>query len=122
AVAVLGAEALCADDEHAVLRQPAPREGLQPGAYRRRQRARTAHVEAQLDRRRDLVHVLAARAGSAHKALLQLVLVERQFVGDAQSRHRAEILVLAAPRLKPSRRFARGAVTVSGRKDRAASP
>ncbi len=43
-----------------------------------------AHVEAQLDGGRDLVDVLAAGAGGADKALLQLVVVNRKGVVDVQ--------------------------------------
>ena len=79
-----------------VRRRPASRASR---AHRPGQRGRAAHVEAQLDRGRDLVDVLPAGAGGAHEAFLDLPLVEHDLVGDAHgtsSVATVEIPVVAA--------------------------
>src|SRR5262249_6387047 len=83
AVALLGAVVLRRDHQHAVAREPSAREPLEPRAHLVGERGRTAHVEAQLHRGRELVDVLPARAGGADEALDELALVERDMVGDA---------------------------------------
>src|SRR5262249_34389362 len=82
-VALLGAVALRGDDEHAVERHPPAGEAGQPQPHVLAQIRRAAHVEAKLHRARELVDVLAARTGSADEALLELVLVDADRVGDA---------------------------------------
>ena len=77
AVALLRAEALGADDEHALVRDAPPGEPHQPVAHGERQAAGMAHVETQLDRGRDLVDVLPARPRGADEALLEVALVDR---------------------------------------------
>src|SRR5690606_7748957 len=68
AVALLGAEALGLDHQHALVGQAPVAAGQQALAHRLGQRRRVGHVEAQLDRGRDLVDVLAAGAAGADEA------------------------------------------------------
>ena len=74
AVAFLRAVALRDEQEHAVLRHPPPGELGQARQHTRGQRRRARGVEAQLHGRGNLVHVLPARAGRQHEALLDLLL------------------------------------------------
>src|SRR5579871_3381576 len=60
AILLLTALVARADEERAVLDDPAPREAHQSCAHRRRKRAVLRQQEAQLDRTRHLVDVLAA--------------------------------------------------------------
>src|SRR5260370_5576854 len=81
-VARLGAVTLRIDDEHALARQPAAGEPFeaQPDLIGQ---ARPGDVEAQLDRGRDLVDVLAARPRGAQEALLDVALVDHNAGRDA---------------------------------------
>ena len=81
-VARLGAMALRIDDEHALARQAAAGEPLEPPPDLVGQ-VRAGDVEAQLDRGRDLVDVLAARSRGAQEALLDAALVDRNAGRDA---------------------------------------
>ena len=76
AVALLGAEALRVDHDHAVLGHALAGEAIEPkcGIFRQRDPAR---VETQLRRGRELVDVLPAGAGSAHEGDIDVVLVDR---------------------------------------------
>src|SRR6266700_3137597 len=81
-VARLGAVTLRIDDEHALAREPPAGEPLEPLSNLLRQ-IRSRDVEAQLDRGRDLVDVLAARSRGAQEALLDAALVDRNAGRDA---------------------------------------
>src|SRR5690606_20318107 len=72
AVAVLGAEALRRQHQHAVTGDPAVAPRQQALAHRLRQRRRAGDVETQLDRGGDLVDVLPARPGRTHESFDQL--------------------------------------------------
>src|SRR5205085_2457612 len=82
AIALLGAMALCGDDEHAVAGETVARKPLEPHAHTVWQRGRMAHVETQLHRAGDLVDVLPARPGGADEAFRKLGLVDADAVGD----------------------------------------
>src|SRR5690606_11572982 len=84
AVALLGAEALRVDHQHAVVGQPpvAPRQ--QARTQRLWQRRRAGDVEPQLDGAGNLVDVLPAGAAGAHEALDDLRLRDRQAGADAE--------------------------------------
>src|SRR5262245_12327413 len=71
-VLLLRPEALGADDQHAVLRQPPAGKPHQPRANAGRQARRTGDIEAQLDGGRNLVDVLPARSRGAYELLAQL--------------------------------------------------
>src|SRR5690606_34304345 len=81
AVALLGAEALGGDHQHALRGHPPVAARKQALAHRLRQRWRAGDVEAQLDRRRHLVDVLAAGTRRADETLHDLVF------GDSYRRH-----------------------------------
>src|SRR3954470_12220778 len=83
AVALLGAMALCADDQHAVAGEAAAGEALEPGAHVIGKVGRAAHIETKLDGARDLVDVLPARPRGADEAFIQLVVVDGDAAGDA---------------------------------------
>src|SRR3546814_645003 len=68
AVALLGAEALRAEHQHAVAGDAPIAPGQQAFAHRFRQRRRIGDVEAQLHRRGHLVDVLPARTRRTHEA------------------------------------------------------
>src|SRR5262249_43899223 len=85
-VAFLGAVALRGDHEHARLGEAAAGDAREPRPHVLAQARRAAHVEAKLDRARELVDVLSARAGGADEALLELILVDADGVGDADHR------------------------------------
>ena len=76
-VALLGAESPRVDDEHPVVGETATRDGGETLAHVVGQGRGPRHVETQLHRGRDLVHVLTARPGGAHEVLLELGLVDR---------------------------------------------
>ncbi|KIT90169.1 hypothetical protein QT21_00075, partial [Staphylococcus aureus] len=81
AVAFLGAGALGMDDDDALLGHALTGDALQPRVDIRRQH-RAAAVVAQLCRGRQLVDVLAAGAGGANEADLDIVLVDCDRMGD----------------------------------------
>src|SRR5262245_19870000 len=83
AVGLLRAVALRLDHQHALAGEPSAGEPLEPRTHLGGQARRAAHVEAQLDRGRDLVDVLPARAGGADEALLELALVDLDSTADA---------------------------------------
>src|SRR6185312_13503284 len=62
AVALLRAEALRLDDEHALVGEPPAGEAFKAHTHFARQRRRRPHVETQLHRRRNLVDVLPTRS------------------------------------------------------------
>src|SRR5262249_2365310 len=72
AVARLGAMAVGVDHEHALAGEPAAGEAFEPRAHVVGKARRAAHVEAQLNRARELVDVLPARARGANEVLLEL--------------------------------------------------
>src|SRR5262249_32940148 len=86
AVARLGAMAVGVDHEHALAREPAAGEAFEPRAHVVGKARRAAHVEAQLNRARQLVDVLPARAGGASEVLLELALGDADRRGDADHR------------------------------------
>ena len=86
AVARLGAMTLGVDHQHAVARQPPAGEALEPGAHIVGKALRAAHVEAQLDRARELVDVLSARTRGTDEVLLELALADADRTGDADHR------------------------------------
>src|SRR5215218_2418728 len=90
AVALLGAMALCADDQHAVAGEAAAGEALEPGAHVIGKVGRAAHIETQLNGARELVDVLPAGPRGADEAFIQLVVVDSDAVGDAD--HAATIV------------------------------
>src|SRR5690606_4497099 len=67
-VALLGAEALGADHQHAGIGDPAIAARQQARAHVFGQRRRAGDVEAQLDRGGDLVDVLSTRPARTHEA------------------------------------------------------
>src|SRR5215831_17116698 len=83
AIALLGAETLRLDHDHAVLGHALAGE---PGKARRRvmRQRDAACIETQLRRGRDLVDVLPAGSGGADEADLDVVLVEEEIAGDPQ--------------------------------------
>src|SRR5262245_43322876 len=80
AIALLGAETLRGDNEHAVAGKAVTGEILHALPDRLGQRGRMPHVEAKLHRARKLVDVLPARARGADKSLLDLVVIDRDRV------------------------------------------
>ena len=78
AVARLAGEALRENDDDAVLRRARARRDGSAARRRRRAGRRAARVEAQLDRRRNLVDVLPAGAGGAREGLAQFALVDEK--------------------------------------------
>jgi len=81
AVAPLSAVAVCLDDENPIGGQALPGQSHQPPTDILRQRRRALHVEAQLHRRGDLVHVLPARPRRTHKTFHQLARIQRDTRG-----------------------------------------
>lgn len=71
-IALLRTEALCEQAEDTIGIYPPTCELEQAGAHGIRQGHTVQDVEAQLNRRRDLVDVLTPRPGSAHKTEFQL--------------------------------------------------
>lgn len=71
-ITLLRAEALCEQAEDTLGIDPTARELEQPGAHSIRQSITAQHIEAQLNRRRDLVDVLTPGPGSTHKTEFQL--------------------------------------------------
>ena len=82
AIALLRPEVPRDDDDHAIRGHPPPGERTQPCACRLIEIRRARRVEAELHRGGDLVDVLAAGAAGANKDLFDLVLVDRETVGD----------------------------------------
>src|SRR5579859_6972513 len=82
AVAFLGAVPLRLDDEHAFVREPRSRQGLEPKPHSRREAGALAEVPAQFHGARHLVDVLPTRARGAHEAQLELPGIERQTVAQ----------------------------------------
>src|SRR5471032_186532 len=76
AVALLGAETLRMNHDHAVLSHALAGKAIEPkcGIFRQHD---PACVETQLCRGRELVDVLPAGAGSAHERYIDVVLVDR---------------------------------------------
>src|SRR5512141_1508776 len=70
------------DHQHAVSRHPLPCEPDQPLPHPFGQGPGVAHVEAHLDRRRDLVDVLPAGPGGADEPLLEIALVDADLPPD----------------------------------------
>src|SRR5690606_15465743 len=89
AVAVLGAEALRLQHQHAIVGDAAVALGQQPFAHRFGQRRRARHVEAQLHRGGDLVDVLTARAAGADEAFDEFVFRNLDVHADASRPARA---------------------------------
>src|SRR5579863_1616256 len=83
AVALLGAEALRVNHDHAVLGHAVAGEPDEARLRIRRQRD-PARVEAQLRGSGELVDVLAARPGGAHEGNIELVLVDHKVAGNPQ--------------------------------------
>jgi hypothetical protein len=77
AVPILGWELPRVDDQHALVSHLLPGDADQALAHVIRQRWRVPRVESKLDRRRHLVHVLAARPRRAHKILLNFAIRDR---------------------------------------------
>ena len=69
------------DQQHAISGHAAPREREQP-IFHIGWEGGGAHIEAELDGRRDLVDVLTARPGGAYEALFDLALVYGNGVGN----------------------------------------
>src|SRR6476619_1607567 len=90
AVALLGAMALCADDQHAVAGEAAAGEALEPGAHVIGEVGRAAHSETRLHGAREHVDVLPARPRGADEAFIQLAVVDGDAAGDAD--HAATIV------------------------------
>jgi hypothetical protein len=82
AIEFLAAEAVCGDDQHAFAADALAAQHAQAIEYRGMQRYRSRDVEAELHGGRDLVDVLATRAGSADEGKLDLALVERDAGGN----------------------------------------
>ena len=79
AVALLHAEALGGDDEHAVIGQPLAGQPLQPLLHVLGKDGECAHVEAQLHGGLHLVDVLPAGTRGADEAFLKFVFVDRRW-------------------------------------------
>jgi len=82
AIALLRPEAPRYDDENAIGGHPPPGEQAQSRTGRFIEARRLEGIEAELDRGGDLVDVLSAGAAGADENLLELVLVDRDVVGD----------------------------------------
>src|SRR5262249_60539278 len=78
-----GARALGIDHQPAVAVDPPAGEALEPRAHVVGKALRAAHVEAQLDRARELVDVLSARTRGTDEVLLELALADADRTGDA---------------------------------------
>src|SRR5665213_1110476 len=83
AIALLAAEALRRDHDNTVLRHPPPSPGFEAAPHALVQVWRCIDREAQLNRARHLVDVLAARAARPDELLLDLALVQGDGVGDS---------------------------------------
>src|SRR6187399_3546837 len=82
-VALLCAEALGVDHDHAILGHALPGNPVQPQGRVFRQ-CDLARIETELSRSRELVDVLPARPGGADEADLDVVLVDRKVAGNPQ--------------------------------------
>src|SRR6516225_4813190 len=82
AIALLRPETPRHDDENAVGGHPPSGEQAQSGSRRFVEARRAEGIEAELDRGGDLVDVLSAGAAGANEDLFDLVLVDRDAVGD----------------------------------------
>jgi len=82
-VAPLRAVSLRDDDQNAIAREPGAAESLKPRSHFLRQRWRLPHIEAKLDRGRELIDILPARARSAHEAFFDFALVDADLCVDA---------------------------------------
>ena len=82
AIARLRPVTLRGDDEHAFAGHARSGELLKTRPHLGRQRRRSAHVEAKLNRGRELVDVLPARTGGPYEAFFDLALVDVDLVGD----------------------------------------
>src|SRR5208282_2272155 len=82
AIALLRPETPRHDDENAINGHPPSGEQAQSGSRRFVEARRVEGIEAELDRGGDLVDVLSAGAAGANEDLFDLVLVDRDVVGD----------------------------------------
>jgi hypothetical protein len=82
-VAPLRAMTLRGDDQNAVAREPGADEPLKPRAHTLLQRWRSPHVEAKLDRGRELVDILPAWTRRANKAFFEFAFVDADMGVDA---------------------------------------
>ena len=83
AVALLGAESLCVDHDHAVLGHALAGEPVQPRLGVGRQHDPPG-IEPQLRGGRELVDVLSAWTGSANEADIDIVFVDHEVAGNPQ--------------------------------------
>src|SRR5690606_12679848 len=111
AVAVLGAEALGVEYQHAVVGETAIALGEQAFAHGFGQRRRVGDVEAQLDRGRDLVDVLTAGTRRAHEALDDFGVRD---VDGRRSRHGASLARRCAGAPGSVGKFDQADATVAG--------
>lgn len=81
AVALLGAEAICAQHNFTIEREPAPGQLFEPHAYVIGQGREPAQPEAQLNGGGHLIDVLPARPGGADEALLKVALIKGKVIG-----------------------------------------
>jgi hypothetical protein len=81
-IALLCAETPSHDDENAIGGHPPSGEQTQSGTRRFVETRRVCRVEAKLDRGGDLVDVLSTGAAGPNEDLFDLVLVDRDAVGD----------------------------------------
>src|SRR5262249_21639912 len=81
-----GARALGIDHQPAVAVDPPAGKALESRAHVVGKALRAAHVEAQLDRARELVDVLSARTRGTNEVLLELALADADRTGDTDHR------------------------------------